>query len=510
MPSAIETEFKLTGSDEAVAWLRRSMMIRALAVKTGAREHYRTLFFDTPDEALARAGMSLRMRYDADALLQIVKVRGGLFKRREIETRLKSPRAFPAPTGVAAIDTKISAYKSRLKIKTIVNTDRQTIVLRRRNALIEAAFDRCVVNGAAPGAAHFSEAEFEILKGGRRALAELAALIFEEAGRAPSGVALSLSCAEKSLRARAALGGTLPPAPNSIALDPKASAGDALAAGLGFCAAAVMAASPLVTAHNAPEGVRRLRIALRRFRSIERLFRTAANDPALYSLALEARRYARVLGAARDWDVFVNETLAETMRAQPADSAMKERLEALRDAAERHRIAAWHDMLDEIRSADFARFVLALVKAARAGRSEKALKTPVRRFARKALEKRLREARKIGRTLDEKTPAAGHPLRISLKKLRYAAQLFRDLYARDARKPYMASMSYLQDAFGGLNDAVVAQDLANRAAKGQGSDVARAAGFVCGYRAAAAQKTASQIAESWTAFEAYPPFWRSK
>ena len=101
-----------------------------------------------------------------------------------------------------------------------------------------------------------------------------------------------------------------------------------------------------------------------------------------------------------------------------------------------------------------------------------------------------------------------HELRIALKKLRYPVQMFRSLYPKDRRKDYMAALSALQEDFGAINDAVVAQKLAERISAGNGDDAMRAAGFVSGYKAAEAKAAADAIREKWPEFKAMTPFWR--
>ena len=88
--------------------------------------------------------------------------------------------------------------------------------------------------------------------------------------------------------------------------------------------------------------------------------------------------------------------------------------------------------------------------------------------------------------------------------------MFRSLYPKETRQSYMAAMSWLQDSFGHINDATLAQSLADDAATGEGGGAMRAAGFIAGYKAAQAQAAAQKLEEDWAAFEAMVPFWRER
>ena len=58
-----------------------------------------------------------------------------------------------------------------------------------------------------------------------------------------------------------------------------------------------------------PDAIKQLRVGLRRLRSLERLFRKSLQHPALNRLIPAAKEYGRILGVARDWDVFIEATL---------------------------------------------------------------------------------------------------------------------------------------------------------------------------------------------------------
>ena len=507
--SKTELELKLTGAPGDVAALRRLPLIVGLAQGEGAAARLVSTYYDTPDASLRAAGISLRLRAGAGGPVQTLKREkgGGAVARTEEEQALCPGEAFPRPVQDRKA-AKILAGAEGLAPVSRVIVDRWTVILEKGRARIEAAFDigRIEVwRGGAPfRMAALAEAELELIDGEPEALFDLAARIVEESGgRLHPSV---LSKAERAQRLAEERAG-IPPEP-SVRLDGGDDAADALASALAAVAARIVELIPAVTEMRLPEGVHQMRIALRRFRSLEQTFRKALKTKTLRRLARRARDVARALAPARDWDVFVDETLPPLEPPGGGDEGfmrLKARAEALR-------AAAWERAAAAIASPAFSRFALDLLKAAHLqswrGKARKGLHASARDFASAALDERLAEARAAARSIDSPDPAARHPLRIALKKLRYAAQAFRALYQRGARKDYMAALSRLQDGLGAVNDAVTAQRLANQAAMGQGNEAARASGFLAGFHAAAGEAKAAAVGEDWRLFAATAPFWR--
>ena len=504
-----EYELKLVGDASAIRALEHSFVIRALQCGAPAKEAIEATYFDTPDGALAADGVSLRIRRSDDEVVQTVKAEsagGASFHRFEHETAILSEEVWPLETGRVDIDHVVSDAAESLRAMLRIDTQRRAIALSSNGSDLEAAFDFCTTERphAEDRPVQFAEAEIELVAGDPAALFKVARLCLEEMdGR------LRLSATSKRVRAISLLTGVTEAPSNRIPIDAQADAGDALARAAEFCARRLLEAAPLVTELGDGEGLKQLRVALRRFRSIERLFRHDVSGRFLRRHARQAREMARVLGVARDWEVFITSTL----RSLEATGQAPPGLGLLRDAAKTRRAAAWNEARALVDHPDFSIYALDLMEAAHTepwrGADGGALSTPVNIFARRALDDRLVEARLLASDLSEAAPAAGHPLRIALKKMRYAAQLFRDLYPREARKPYMAAMSRMQDAFGVLNDAVVAQTLSSQAAEGGGSEAAHAAGFVSGYRAAEASAAVRAIIDGWAAFDEMTPFWRA-
>ena len=58
-----ETELKLRVPEGAVTSLRRSPVLTALRQRRGSRRQLFTVYYDTPSLALAKKGMTLRVRH---------------------------------------------------------------------------------------------------------------------------------------------------------------------------------------------------------------------------------------------------------------------------------------------------------------------------------------------------------------------------------------------------------------------------------------------------------------
>lgn len=533
-----EFEIKLAGAPRDVAALRRSHLVRSKATSRGAWERLTATYYDTPTAELTRAGVSLRIRTSAGERIQTIKREENSLStldRFEFETELRNLEAFPISPGEAVIDAILDEARERIAPVSRTVTDRWHATVEHGGAGIELSIDLGVAERwTAEGrfAGPIAEAELELVDGDRAAAFSLARFLIEESGGRLRPALRSKSAQAQALgRTRARLTPSKPPK-----LPKDATVGDALAGTLAEIAGQVIDLIPFIAETREEEGVHQMRVALRRLRAIERLFRAAAGDEDLRRLGAQARIWAQRLGPARDWDVFAaralplalgqnrDETPATSADGRDDDPATEHASGQARGQAraggqrlaarvEEMRAEAWSAAAEAVSTPAFAIFALDLLECAAVRRSGASENRPLRgkaaTFAAEALDDRLAAADALAPALGVGDPAAGHPLRIALKKLRYAAQTFRSLYPKARRKPYMSALSRLQDAFGALNDAVVAQRLADEAADGQGVKAANAAGFLAGYRAAEAAEAARSVHALWVGFRAQEPFWRA-
>lgn len=504
-PGRTEFELKLTGAPADLSALLSGGLMAAVAPRGGAWERLSSTYFDTPDGALAAAGVTLRLREEAAGPIQAVKTNAAGLARREYEISLARAGLFPVDVGDPLIDRALEAAREALVPVAATIVDRWAAEIDYQGARIELAVDlgraECRDEAGRRFAGPMAELELELLAGPQKAVFALARLLAEQAP-------LRLSLTSKYETALA-----LKAPAHRIAKEQRASitadmtAGDVLAAALAASARRVASLPCSIVDMRLEEGVHQMRVALRRLRAIERIFRRHLGGEGLRPLSARARLFARALAPARALDVFLGQTLPAASQAS-GDHGRMQRLKAQGEAA---RAARWRAAADLVASRDFARFTLDLSEAAtleawREGASD-SLDAPAPEFAAAALDrawKKVRRAASAARGADAETR---HAFRIEIKKFRYAAQLFGPLYEKADRKAFMSALSSLQEALGALNDAAEARAIADEAAAGGGEAAMRAAGFIAGYKAAEAQICVDTIDASAAAFEKMRPFW---
>lgn len=500
-----EFELKFAGPAEVVSGVIDWPYLRAASEARHDRLDAR--YVDTTDGALAAAGASLRLRREGGVLVQAVKRKreASASQRDEYETTLAGEADFPAPAGQSDIDDLIGRRASDLQTIARVVVDRWTVDVAEQGSRIELSVDLGRAEKPGAGMAGIAEAELELKAGEAAAVFALARRLVNETGlrlRAPTKLETAL-----------ALGTDAPfaiPAQDRPPVAAETPADELLRGMLVSTAARMIELQPAILEARLPESVHRLRVALRRFRAVERVFRKSLDTDAVYALTRRARDLMQRLGPARDLDVFLEETIPAVFDDNGGEGAA-----ALIAAAEAQRAEAWRGAHSAVAERAYTHLALDILEAGLVAPWRNRLKprgaAPLAEFAPRALDRSWRKTDAMAGALRTHDLAGRHPLRVALKKHRYAVQMMGKLYPREGRKPYMAAMARLQDAFGLVNDAVVAQRLADEAARAAGpdadQDAIRAAGFIAGYKASEAKAAAADIDEAWAALAAMKRFW---
>ena len=139
---------------------------------------------------------------------------------------------------------------------------------------------------------------------------------------------------------------------------------------------------------------------------------------------------------------------------------------------------------------------------------DKALKRDIKDVAEKLLDRLDAKATKRGRAVGPDAEAAElHPLRKSLKKLRYSVEFLQSLYRPKATKRFLRRLKKLQDALGEINDAAMATRLAEALAADKHLELAPSVAALSLNRERAALGAMKALAKSWQAYCDEPRFW---
>jgi len=308
-----------------------------------------------------------------------------------------------------------------------------------------------------------------------------------------------------------------PPALGAPELPEGLSVAGAFAAIVGHLTLVLLHWAPLAAGGIAPEPVHQMRVALRRLRSALKLFKAATGGDAVDSAEAELRALSRVLGPARDWDVFG----AGTAKAVAELFAEERAVARLVAAAERQRLASYSALAAHVNGPAFrllgARLAClgalrawerppADASAEAAGTRAALLASPLAGFAGRALAHRLGKLRPPPGNFRDAPAQALHELRIEAKRLRYAAEFFEPLFPRKETRRFLRRIAALQERLGHLNDGAVAATLMS-ALGGGGPERAMAVGIVRGFVAASAGDARASSERAWRKLRRLEAFW---
>jgi inorganic triphosphatase YgiF len=426
---AIERELKFRLAPRAA-----TRAVSALAL--GRAQSFAALYYDTPDEALRRARMALRVRREGGAWLQTLKCEISASARGEWQTTVPRARLDVARLPRAEIrkvsGVDIAALAGRLCPQFQTRFTRRAARIHFDGAIVAAALDRGAII-ARRAREPILELELELKHGAPSRLARYAKSLV-----APLGLALAVeSKAERGYRL-AKGGGLAPPRKwQRPPLGPETAAGEALAVLVGAAAAQAAANAQGLLASPDAQYLHQLRVALRRLRATLAAFKELR--PQARPLKRRLRSFGPLLGAARDWDVF--------MVSLPKGTPLMRRARNRRRQARRAAVLL-------LESPAFHGF---LVRALQWIEQSPWQQSPDRLalLAARALERLHRKALKLARRIDWQDAGARHALRIRVKRLRYACDSFAGCFSAWAVEPYLAGLERLQDDFGELNDIAV-------------------------------------------------------
>ncbi|MBP2314067.1 CYTH and CHAD domain-containing protein [Azospirillum soli] len=480
--------------------------------------HLRTVYFDTPDLRLFAGGVALRVRQDGDRFIQTLKTvnsattgdSAAVAVRKEWEWTIATATPDLAPLEAEGIAALVPA-ETRSALAPIFTTDfRRTVLLVRPDALtaIEVAVDEGEI-AAGTACARISEVELE-LKSGR------VSRLFDLALALQRGVPMRIGTESKAELGYRLVTGRLPAPvlPEPLGLSPVTTAAEAYRHIVRHCLRQLLANEACALADGDVEGLHQMRVALRRLRTAFRLFRPVTGKPDLCRAGDGLRWLTGQLGPAREWDVLLSGVIEPFAASAKAPAGLPALAAAVREA----RRAPTHMAMEAILSPRCTGLLLALGAWVEEGRwhtgAEPALRAqldrPVAELAGGWLATQHAKAMKAGKELDNADTKALDTLRRRLRKLRYAAEFFRGLYAPEATHPFIAALEAVLGELDADHDTAIARNLLRTLpaiAPGADPAVADAALKWLNKRA---EKRRKAIPDLWKAFKETPVFWEAR
>lgn len=467
-------------------------------------------YYDTPDCRLQSGGVVLRLRREGNRWIQTVKsagiAAGGLHRRAEHETEV--PAQLPSfPAMIEAGFGKLVADKQTREALQVAFTTEfrrsSTLIRPRAGTIVEVSLDRGAI-AAGERRDPICEVELELKAGETDALFDLALEIarglpvrLDNRSKAQRGYALAARIEPSPVKA------STPPLSADMTVD------DAFVAVAFHCLAHLQDNEVGLLADRNPEYLHQARVALRRLRSAFRVFDTAIPRSHFAQTLDELKTVARLLGDARDLDVFAVETLPHAGSGQHGGVA------ALRQRTQNARQRAARAVRTAVAAPEYTAMLLRLARALSAGqwRGETARPAAANmtllKFATKLVSHRYARVKKRGRHISQLGFADLHRLRIQIKRLRYAIEFFMPLF-EDKAAGTLRALVDLQELLGRLNDDATAWKLLDAlATEDSSTDYQQAVGFLRGWCARDGEQCCNRLEDACKRFDELQPWWRS-
>ncbi len=449
---ATEIELKLQLTPSAARQLLSHPLLAGIKAQ---KQHLLNTYYDTPVLELHERRIAMRFRKKGWQWLLTVKsaepASGGLALRSEWE-RPAQPGLFDfSHVDDPALRSFLETATPRLQPVFTTDFHRTIWHVPYGESLIEMAVDRGSVasNGRKTP---ICEIELELINGRigdifglTRQLQDALDLRPAIASKAERGYAVFAGTPDTPIRAKAA---TLSPDLTPVQAFRNIALG---------CLEHYQRNERGLIASKDPEYVHQARVALRRLRSALKLFAPVLPADFVAAYGQTWQTLASALGDARNWDVFVSETLPPILAAFPRQ---RDALRLQREGTRRARQAR-NAVTHLVSLPEYPRLIVEFTAAIYA--LNEPLPQNLEDFARQRLKLRARQARRLAARHRELDPAERHRMRISFKKLRYAVEFFAPLLPPKPLKRYLPALTRLQDELGLINDHVTAQSLLDEA-----------------------------------------------
>lgn len=422
-------------------------------LKEGSAERSSEIYFDTPGFSFYKSGVSLCIESGnglrRQTMRQVSRVPAWMRPVRSWTSELSPCEpAIVSANGTGAnlsFQEVFSISRERQAVK--LKDDDQDMALALERGQIETGFD-----GNDPVLEEFCEIELSGADDQRSALYETALGLLDIA---------DIRLQPQSLRGRGFLlagetSGLKHVKAEKIQLDPAMTVGEALQASSHNIKEHLLQNEAPMLAAN-PDGIHQTRVAMRRFRAALRAFKKALPYEGRKAYNGELRWFQQTTGPARDWHVFLDETLP---RLAPEAFGEGE-LDRLAGIAGERRVEHSREAAEMLQSRRYTRLLLRLGLWLTEMSESKIprLDQPITPFAQKAIARAHRDLLHGISNVREGVLEDMHAVRIKAKKARYAVEFFQSLFDPERTKAYLRLVKGMQDNLGQANDARVARAL---------------------------------------------------
>jgi len=444
---ATEVELKLYCAPEAINRVGAHPLI-ASGEEAGAAKRLENTYFDTPDLALHKARIALRIRSTPTEQLQTVKCAAqsvaGLSSRPEWESPYTGQFDFGS-VNAREVRGLLEAQQAKLMPVFTTSFERRTwrIDVSRKIALLVMIDTGYVSSG--DHRLPISEVELELVQGEPEDLLDFATalathlpLVPHDVSKAERGYQLFLQQVNAPQKALPSLLG---------AKQGSAEAYRLLAnQGMQMWQANLLGA--LTSADQ--EFVHQFRVSLRRLGSLVKVFKPALPSRYQAQWTKRLKALSRITGDVRDLDV-MRSGIVEPM-LQSAEPEAQAHARAVLAALEEAR----QEALVQLQQLQYGGPLLKFARDLQELDTDDFPKN-LPRFAEKQLSALHGTAlKRLDRTLKSPSPENAHRFRIALKHLRYSCEFFAPLFDHAEMLGYAKEIAGLQDAFGFINDFHVA------------------------------------------------------
>lgn len=421
------------------------------AFRRGPVQVLESVYFDTPDHRLQRAGFALRVRHIGERRIQTLKAAGeattGFSVRPEWEHDITGD--VPVLDLESGLLQQFIPKRALADLRPVFRTviRRQLFEAVAHGSRIEVALEQGEVRIGRRKRA-LCEVELELKHGKPSSLFKLARTI-----GAIAPVRLGVQSKAERGYALARMAKSQPVKAEPVPLTAETTSARALQAIARSCLRHFRLNEAILSAQDDAGALHQTRVALRRLRSALTLFRPMLADARYDALRSEIKSMAITLGAARNIDVLT--THLERQRVPQAVRIARQQAYAeVRAALDSPR---WRAAMLDI--ADWLAHGPWLTRPKNSSRCHE----PIPDRAVCILDRTSRRLARRGRGLARLDDTARHRVRIAAKKLRYAAEffgvLFLDKAAKRRRKRFAGTIEAMLDSLGELNDLSTASTL---------------------------------------------------